>query len=269
MKPNKNNSSIMQALLDLKASGGDANSIAILTQQLENNNTILEDADRLFDKHQHPEYVLTWCKLYGNVEFSRFLSVNALAVLIAMCQNMNHWNSLQISYRDIVNITALNSLKSVKPALQELIEKGCIAVQVPGTTKRPTVYMVNPEIATVGSGIPKLKDIFWELAEDNSSTDDEKTADANKEGKVNTDNKESSDTNNEDDSKSDDEESGIQGRWRTITGKRTYAKGTDFLEIGTRRYSFNRIKEPRLAKHEVKKDGNAPSDDYDEEIPFK
>lgn len=237
-KPNKTNSSIMQALLDLKSSGGDACAIAILTQQLENDNRVLEDAEKLFKKHQHPEHTLKWCKLYGNVEFSRFLSVNALSILVAMCQNMNHWNLLQINYRTIIEITPLNSLKSVKPALQELMEKGCIAVQIEGTTKSPAVYKVNPEIAIVGDPIPHHKDMFWSLVQENSGSDDK-------------------------------ESSAPYKRWDALTSKRTYAKGNDYREIGSKKYRFNKINEPRLAKHELKKNGSTPSDNEDEGLPYE
>ena len=48
----------MQALLDLKSSGGDANAIDILLLQFENNNMVLENADELFESHLHPEHSL-------------------------------------------------------------------------------------------------------------------------------------------------------------------------------------------------------------------
>ena len=213
MKPNQNNSSIMQALLDLKSSGGDANAIDILLLQLENNNMILENAEELFESHLHPEHSLKWCKLQCNVEFSRFLSVNAVTILTAMLQNMNHWNNIQISYRDIIQITALNSLKSIKPALKELIDKGCIAVQDKGTTKRPTVYMVNPEIATLGKPIANHKDMFWRLVRNNVESDGGEKPDPH-------------------------------ALWDELTSKRTYAKGNDSLiSHSDKKITFGKINE--------------------------
>lgn len=260
MKPNQNNSSIMQALLDLKSSGGDSSAIDILTLQIENNNKILDDADTLFQKHRYPEYKLTWCRLQSSVEFSRFLSVNALAILIAMCQNMNTWNNIQISYRDIIHITTLNSLKSIKPALKELIDKGCIAVHDKGTTKRPTVYMVNPEISTVGNKHPNLQDIFWKLVESNAVSDG-------------------------------GEKSNPHELWDALTSKRTYAKGNDSLiSHSDKKITFGKINEikekvthtenggepqpkrkrgrPRKSQPETPKDNDpVPEEECDEELP--
>ena len=62
----------MQALLDLKSSGGDANAIDILLLQFENNNMVLENADELFESHLHPEHSLKWCKLHIALEFAPF-----------------------------------------------------------------------------------------------------------------------------------------------------------------------------------------------------
>ena len=41
-KPNKDNSNIRQALLDLKSAGGDADAIAILIHQIDNNKQLLQ-----------------------------------------------------------------------------------------------------------------------------------------------------------------------------------------------------------------------------------
>lgn len=219
-KPNKDNSSIRQALLDLKSAGGDADAIAILINQIDNNKQLLEDAEALFNSHQHPEHSLKWCKLQGDIEFSRFLSANAIIILVAMCQNMNHWNLIQISQRTIMEITALKSLKSVGPALQELIDTGCITIQIDGTTRRATVYMVNPEIAVVGSKIPNFKDTFWRVADNRPVPDDEDYVTPH-------------------------------SRWNSLTAERTYSKGRDFLEVGSKKFSFSKIGEPRLKKSEL------------------
>lgn len=160
-KPNPDNSSIMQALLDIKAAGGSFTTINDLLMFLENDPNLLKEAELRFHRHQYPQRSITFTKVSNKVEFSRFLSYNALTILTALYQNMWHGNMIQIRRKDIVKITSISSFRPIKDAFEELINKGCIAVAVPGTTRRPTVYMVNPEIATVGRDDSSLRRTFW------------------------------------------------------------------------------------------------------------
>lgn len=161
-KPNPENSSVIQALLDIKAAGGDIPMADTLIELLrKNDGALLDKAEEIFNEHQYPQHVLKFCKLTKEIEFARFLSPKALSLLTAMCQNMWHGNLIQLTQRDILTITSISSLSSVKPALKELLDCGCIAVALEGTTRRPVVYMVNPCICTVGKDIPFLKEIFW------------------------------------------------------------------------------------------------------------
>lgn len=219
-KPNKDNSSIRQALLDLKDSGCNLDAITVLIDQIDTDKQKLEDAEHRFNTHQYPEHSLVWCKLQGDIEFGRFLSPNAINILVVMCQNMNHWNLIQLSQRKIKEITAIKSLKYVGPALQELIDTGCITIQIDGTTRIPTVYMVNPEIATVGNPIPNYVNTFWRVADERPVPDVKDYVSPHT-------------------------------RWNSLTAERTYSKGRDFLEVGSKKFSFSKIGEPRLKKSEL------------------
>lgn len=215
-KINAKKTSIMQALEDLKRSGGNKEAVNILIQQLKEDGELQEIVEKRFRERLYPDKSLTWSKLQCEIEFSRFLSPNAVTILMAMCQNMRHGNLLQISQRKIAEITSVTSPKAVVKALNELIECGCIAVRVEGNTRRPTIYMVNPAISSIGSPIKKLGFIFWQYAD-----------------------------------KSETEGEGYKSpkdKWEKLTENRTYSKGYDKQEEGARIVYFNKINEPNLKK---------------------
>lgn len=213
--------SIIQALEDLQNSGGDVDAVKKLIGQLEKNEDLCETVEKMFRNRLYPDKSLKWLKLQGDVEFSRFLSPNAITILIAMCQNMRHGNLLQISQRKIIEITSVNSPKAVVKALGELISCGAIAIRIEGTTHRAPVYMINPAIATVGTEIDKLGFIFWQYAD-------------------------KSDTAGE-------EYQNPKDKWNALTKFRTYSKGYDGQEEGARTVFFNKINEPNLKKNTKKK----------------
>lgn len=228
-KPNEENSTIKQALLDLKASGGDAESIDLLISQIEQNHNLRENADKLFQSHQYPEHSLNWFKLQGDIEFPRFLSPNALTILIALCQNMQTDNLLQISHRDLINITHLSSLKAVQPAMRELVQNGCITEIIEASGRRSAVYMVNPEIATVGKKKPHLTYLFWKKVRDSLFKHDIPDDDDGLEEEKNIDWK-------------DYPKSTIRDKWMSLTKERTYSKGTEYWKEGSHGIRYNKIK---------------------------
>ena len=236
-KPNPENSSVIQALLDIKASGAPAPMVNDLLDILRNDAAILQDADNLFKGHQYPKHVLDWCKVKNDVEFSRFLSPKATALLTAMYQNMWVGNLIQLSHRDIIKIAKIGSLSSVRTALDELIGNGCIAVKLKGTTRRPDIYMVNPLISTVGSAIPYLEKEFWQLTgtryyfDKKSGKERAKYSEAHK-------------------------------KWRELTANRTYSKGRNSLEVKDNWLTFNKINEaPVKVDKRKSKTGNKKTTD--------
>lgn len=228
-KPNNENSTVKQVLLDLKASGGDAEAIDLLISQIEQDHTLRGNADKLFQSHQYPEHSLNWFKLQGDIEFPRFLSPNAMTILIAMCQNMQTDNLLQVSRRDLIDITHLTSLKAVQPALKELVQNGCITEVIEASGRRSAVYMVNPEIATVGKKKPHLTYLFWKKVRNSllqhEDADDEEELENGKNIDWN-----------------DYPKSPIRDRWVSLTKDRTYSKGTEYWNEGSHGIRYNKIK---------------------------
>lgn len=228
IKPNKENSSVKQALLDLKSSGGDANAIDILLDEIERNETLREEADKLFQSHQYPEHSLNWCKLQGDVEFTRFLSPNAVVILITMCQNMHTNNLIQISCRNLLEITHISSPKAIQSAIMELLRKGCITEMVESSGRRPAIYMVNPDIATVGKKKPFLKSLFWDKVYEFCPTDEDP--------KNNTDAKKTIRING-----SEYPESSILIEWLILTKQRSYHKGAEYWKDDSGSIRFGKV----------------------------
>lgn len=248
-KENPENSSVIQALLDIRDSGAyPALDINHIISSLRADQDAFKQAEKLFHSHLYPDHKLTFCKLECEVEVARFLSTNALVILIAMCQNMRHKNLIQLRHRDILTITSIKSLRSVGPALKELSDCGCIATKIQGTTRRATVYMVNPLIATVGSPAPYLVKQFWKLT---GTKYIDKTV----------------------------KYSIIHRTWNHLTAERTYSKGYSSLETESddKPVYFSRINEPKIKTKKKKSAGTEnpdentipePEDGIDESLPF-
>lgn len=250
-KLNKENSSIKQALLDLKTSGGDINAIDFLLQEIEQNELLREDADKLFQSHQYPEHSLNWCKLQGDIEFTRFLSPNAVVVLITMCQNMPTTNLIQVSCRDLIEITHISSPKAIQSAITELLDNGCITKMMKASGCRSAVYMVNPDIATVGKKIPSLKKLFWSKVKDCSADEDSQKKANGKKTKKKKDGK--------------DSDSCPLTKWLSLTDQRTYHKGAEYWKDDSGNIRFSKInisaqREKSQVKKQAKTDGNEKTD---------
>ena len=134
-------------------------------------------------------------------------------------------NLLQVSRRDLIDITHLTSLKAVQPALKELVQNGCITEVIEASGRRSAVYMINPEIATVGKKKPHLTYIFWKkvknslLQHEDADDEDEKNIDWN-----------------------DYPKSPIRDRWVSLTKDRTYSKGTESWKEGAHSIRYNKIR---------------------------
>lgn len=187
-----------------------------------------EDADKLFQSHQYPEHSLNWCKLQGDIEFTRFLSPNAVVILITMCQNMHTNNLIQISCRNLIEITHISSPKAIQSAIMELLQNGCITEMIKSSGCRPAIYMVNPDIATVGKKMPPLKKLFWSKVKDYCRT--------HKDPKKNTDVKKNK-------KKKDSEypENYILAQWLILTKQRSYHKGAEYRKDDSGNIRFGKV----------------------------
>lgn len=163
---NPTNSSIVQALLDAKNCGFPKELINQLLEfaSLDENQAILKAADKEFKKHQYPLHTLDWSRLYNDIEFESFLTPNEYMILSYMAKNMWVNNLIQTSQNDMLEYTCITSKGCINKTIGELIKKGCIAIKYKGNSRQKTVYMVNPEFATIGTEYKQdLKVVFAKM----------------------------------------------------------------------------------------------------------
>lgn len=164
---NPTNSSVFQAVLDLENAGVPTHILIPLKEYLKTYSATLRKADSLFRKHQYPQHTICWSRLYNDIGFEAFLTEKEYVILSFLAKGMWTNNLLQTSQNDILEYTCLSSKGNVNTAIHGLLEKGCIAIKFPGNNREKTVYMVNPEFATVGiEHKESLIKTFWDLVDD-------------------------------------------------------------------------------------------------------
>lgn len=161
---NPNGSSVLQMLLDCQTQGGwPADALKQMLEAAEADPKLCQNTDKLFESHRYPEKSIKWVKHRRDNELPRILTSDEKLVLDTLEQYMNQSNLLQIGSRMLSKITGLND-RTVRSALESLIDKGCIAIKIKGVSNRPSIYMVNPEIGTVGNSSKWVSESnFWIL----------------------------------------------------------------------------------------------------------
>lgn len=161
---NPSGSSVLQMLLDCQANGGwPAEALKQMLDAANADPKLCMATDKLFDTHRYPDNSIFWTKHRRDNELQRILSPEEKLILDTFEQYMNQSNLLQISSRMLVKCTGLND-RTVRKCLDLLIEKGCLAVHTNGPSNKAKIYMLNPEIATVGTPTSWVTETnFWKL----------------------------------------------------------------------------------------------------------
>lgn len=160
--PNEQNSSIKQALLDLEKVATVSNNpeatkllkaVRTTLKALEKTNKELLEADKIFHQHRYNDKKLHFTKL-GNLKKNQVvfhLTDKESKVLLLMLGAMSQQNMIAIKQTELGK--ALHSSKrDISSALKGLERKGCITkVFSDRKSGLGTIYMVNPEIASVGN----------------------------------------------------------------------------------------------------------------------
>lgn len=162
---NPQNSSMVQHILEYRELGGSMNismaDFLKLAQQDSSMQKLVKEADKAVDRKGYPDSSITFHKTERDVEVGRFLSMRDLKILRAFEVSIDQGNLVQASTRDIEKAAGVD-LATARAGINSLLEKGCIAIKQRGRGTRASIYMLNPEIATVGKSkvYPKL---FWQL----------------------------------------------------------------------------------------------------------
>lgn len=137
-----------------------------LKKYFKQNKNKLKEVDEIFYSHLYPQHKLSWNKNYIiNFEIMKIIDTYSVSIFTTISKLINKNNLIQLSLTDIINITNYSKPKIIK-SINELIKKGFIAIKLKGKpkTSRATIYMINPELTTIGTGNQnKLKKEFWEL----------------------------------------------------------------------------------------------------------
>ncbi len=119
-----------------------------------------------FERHKYPEKSIVWAHYYINVQLYDKISNGAAVLLDGFIKTMSTSNLVAFSVRKGKLLAGMGRDNANK-AVNELLQTGCVVVYRAGTTRKPTIYMVNPLIAYKGIHNKQLKFTFWSLMDEN------------------------------------------------------------------------------------------------------
>ena len=157
----------IQMLKDLKSVGCSSILVDQLLDELQNDAKKLDEVEKLFKSHQYPNKSITWIRRFIEIDYQGELSEYGIKVFDFMQVHMrNGTNLLQISLNDLLLVLNSKSKHTIQNAINELIEKGFIAIKIKGKGRIASVYMINPQIAIKGNcNVDYLNREFWELTQ--------------------------------------------------------------------------------------------------------
>lgn len=166
-KRNPNNLSLLQAALD-GADCGLPEFLELYKKIEKESPNRLREWEAKFNSHKYPEDRLTWVKYYNYENSKAVTELNSItggtlaqALLGLIIQNINQENLVQISLR-ICGYLLHVSKPTVTKSIKILIDHGYIAaVKTDGINTDGTIYMLNPDIAIVGSANQKVLQSKW------------------------------------------------------------------------------------------------------------
>lgn len=164
---NPQNSSMVQHVLEYRELGGSMNitlgDFLKMAQEDSAMQKLVKETDKAVDRKGYPDSTITFHKTERGVEVGRFLSMRDLKILRVFETGIDQANLVQVSTRDIVKAADVD-LATARAGVNSLLELGCIAIKRKGRGNKPTIFMLNPEIGTVGKSkaFPKQ---FWQLTE--------------------------------------------------------------------------------------------------------
>lgn len=163
MSVNRNNLSIIQGLLDIKAtlkiSGEDTSKVDDLLNDLLHDTKLTRAAEDRFNSHLYPEKKLIYYRQYKNGMWYQ-LDIYEQAILEMMLHHMTQFNLVSVTKDDLEALLDI-SKRTIQTSIHGLIDKGCIKVVRQYKKGTPAVYMVNPDISQIGR--PKVDDAtFWQ-----------------------------------------------------------------------------------------------------------
>ncbi len=180
---NKNNSSVFQAVEDLRktalSQGLDdlANTLKEVLSDCPD--YVLSEADKVFASHVYPDYSLQWVKMPVKGYSCSVLDTlppDAFSLLMRLIYRLSSYSPfVAFKKSDLIDITGW-SLSKVTSVLQVLKDQSVLAVYDDYNCRSfGTIYMINPNLIDV-SGTSQRKGLYsriWKNLTDLGSGDDE------------------------------------------------------------------------------------------------
>ena len=165
IKTKDKRTSIEQMLIDAKTFGAP---IDELQKWIHNNPQSAKLLAQKFDSHQYNDKSIVYTQLSTQLELINLLKTPLqLKILLIFIQCSNQSGELQISNKDLQRMTGNHDKKQITKTLNYLLDTGFLTIRTHGKCKKPTIYMLNPEVAHCGK-INKWndEDAFWKLVAD-------------------------------------------------------------------------------------------------------
>lgn len=169
-KPNPENSSTLQALLDLQTAGFEVDG---LIEAVKKDKKARTKADELFDSHRYPDTALVYTKTsnFNECRARYGLKPKSVAVLDLLVNTANQSGLVSIPQEFICEILKADK-RTVGSGIKELVENGFICVYRKSIQHQSPIYMINPMVSKTGKPATSLDmKRFLELVQDNASSD--------------------------------------------------------------------------------------------------
>lgn len=185
-----------------------------LPEYIESHLSQAKKVDEKFNSHQYPDDKLVFSKKNETIPLASLLTVYELSIIELMMELSGVENLVELSIQDIMNYSGVHNKNTITKSLKRLIDDGFIAIMFNRNKTHGTVYMLNPNINTIGRVNKNLLiNTFWK-----------RTGTAN------------------------GIKSEPQKRWMELMDKEIYSKGYDRQECDGKKYRFNKPNEPNIKK---------------------
>ena len=146
---NPSSNAILQACLDVKDAGYGGMTFDQMITRLSSDKRLAADLQAKWNAHAYPERAMTWAQLAKEQRLLT-LSPDAIKVLTFYGMYCHQSTLLQVSYKDLSAATDIKD-RSLRTAVKELIDAGCLRIERPSVRHAAPVYAVNPSIINKGT----------------------------------------------------------------------------------------------------------------------
>lgn len=165
-KPNPQNNSIIQALIDLKNTGHGKQTVDNLIELLNSDKKQADELQNRWNGHLYPTKKMTFTQVTISDDYFH-LPDTALRILLILGMYSGKTGLIQVSKSDIMALTGLKQT-SIKTGLKILTDHGFIRVAQPSARHAAPVYEINRKYFAQGDR-PRHDDFDYSDADNSKS----------------------------------------------------------------------------------------------------